>query len=100
MATNTKSTKKTAKKTNNKKIPHLYKENNPDYHKISGKFVGLYIMFAVTTVVFAAMAVWLFFFASEVLNKYEAIDATCRNGKCQVIINSDDAGSTDAGEQE
>ena len=86
MANTVKTTKKTNRKST-KKVPHLYKERNPDYHKISGKFTVLYVLFALTTIVFAAISVYLFFFASTVLNKYESIDAACRNGNCRVIIN-------------
>lgn len=91
MATNTtKGTKKTTtKKTTTKKIPHVYKEHAPDNHKITGKFVGLYVMFAITTLIFAALSVYLFIFSSQVLEKYEKIDAACRNGNCEVIINTD-----------
>jgi len=82
----TKTTKKTTKKSTSR-IPHLYKEHDADYHKISGKFVGLYIIFAVATIIFAALSVYLFIFASRVLNKYESIDAACRAGNCEVIVN-------------
>ena len=84
----TKSTKKTNTKST-KKIPHLYKERNPDNHKVTGKFVGLYVLFAITTIIFAAMSVFLFFFASDILNKLEKIDPACRNGNCQQIVNPD-----------
>jgi len=88
MATTSKTTKKTNKKSSGK-IPHLYKEHDSEYHKISGKFVGLYILFAITTIIFAALSVYLFFFASKILTKYERIDAACREGNCQVIFNHD-----------
>jgi len=80
----TKKVNKTNKKST-KRIPHLYKEHNPECHKMTGKFVVLYILFAFTTVAFAALAVWLFIFGTDMLNKYEAIDPACRNGNCQQI---------------
>jgi len=78
----TKITKKTNKKAS-KKIPHLYKEHAPDNHKITGKFVGLYIMMAIATIVFAAISVWMYFSWSDLLMKYEKIDPACRIGKCE-----------------
>jgi len=83
---------KTAKKTNKKstrKVPHLYKERNPECHKMTGKFVGLYVLFALTTVAFAAIAVWLFFFSSDLLMKYEKMDPNCRAGNCQQVSSDD-----------
>ena len=88
MANTAKSTtKKTNKKSITKKVPHLYKEKNPDSHTITGKFTVLYIIFAVATLIFAAISVYLFFFSSQILEKYENIDAVCRKGNCQLIIN-------------
>ena len=83
-AASSKTTKKNNKKSTSK-VPHLYRERNPECHKCTGKFVGLYVLFAITTIVFAAMSVFLFFFASDVLNKLESIDPACRNGNCQVV---------------
>ena len=60
-----------AKKASTSKIPHLYKERNPECHKISGKFAGLYIMFAVTTLIFAAVAIYFFVFSVDIQNKYD-----------------------------
>jgi uncharacterized membrane protein len=82
----TKTTKKITKKAPVKKVPHLYKERNPDCHKMTGKFVGLYVMFALTTIAFAAIAVWLFFFSSDILAKYEKVVKNNGNGNnCQVV---------------
>ena len=89
MANTAKSNQKTKQKST-KKIPHLYKERNPDNHKITGKFTILFVLFAITTLIFAIMSVYLFFFASQILDKYENIDAACRNGNCQVIIKQND----------
>ncbi len=84
MATKPNRTKNT-KTSAAKKIPHLYKERNPDNHKMTGKFIWLYAIFAITTLIFASLAVVLFFGYSDLLNKYEEIDPACRNGKCQQI---------------
>jgi|LSQX01.3.fsa_nt_gb nitrogen fixation/metabolism regulation signal transduction histidine kinase len=88
MATTSKD--KTPKKTNkksSKRVPHLYRERDPERHSIKGKFVGLYVIFAMTTLVFAAVSVYLFFFASQILDKYESVDAACRNGNCKIVVN-------------
>lgn len=86
MANTVKTSKKTNKKSVAKKIPHVYKERNPDNHKITGKFTVLYVLFAVTTLIFAALSVYLFVFSTNVLNKYEEIDAMCRSGNCKVVV--------------
>jgi nitrogen fixation/metabolism regulation signal transduction histidine kinase len=81
---------KTVKKTNKKpattnRVPHLYKERNPECNKITGKFVWLYVIFALTTLAFAAISVSMFFAYSELFQKYEKIPADCRAGNCQVV---------------
>jgi hypothetical protein len=90
MATDKKSatSKKPSKSTNSKKMMHLYKERNPEYHQITGKFMFLYFLFAVTTLIFAAVSVWLFFFSSELLEKYKAIDACDRTKGCRIVVDS------------
>ena len=82
--------KKTVKKPTQKakptsKVPPLYKPRNPEMHKITGRFVGLYVMFAFTAIAFAAMTVWLYIFSVEMLNRYEEIDPACRIGNCEHI---------------
>ena len=59
------------KATTARRIPHLYKERNPECHKISGKFAGLYVMFAITTLIFAAVAIYFFVFSVDIQNKYD-----------------------------
>lgn len=76
------------KKAKMAKIP-LYKEKNPENHTISGKYKFFYCLFAVTAILFAALSVWLFVFSSQVLNKYESIEACARataNGTCNVSV--------------
>ncbi len=65
----------------------LYKERNPERHQATGKYKFFYIMFACTTLFFAALSVWLFVFASETQNKYEAVDACVRaHTSCNVRL--------------
>ena len=84
-------TKKTPAKSTSK-IPGLYKEKHPECHKITGKFTFLYILFAVTMLVFASVTVWLFFFSTELLNKYNSIDACSRTAGCRVVTDIDYSG--------
>lgn len=63
----------------------VYKEKNPDSHKVSGKYTFFYVLFACTTLIFAGVATWLFIFSSELLGKYESIETCARNHtKCEV----------------
>lgn len=91
-----KSTKKTNTKSSKivKKIPHLYREKNPDNHKLTGKFICMYAVFSVAIVVFAAVSVYLFVVASELQAKYDGIDVNCRNGKCELVQTSFDDANT------
>ena len=50
-----------ARKNNPAEI--IFKERNPENHKITGKFKFFYCFFAATTLVFAIIAVQLFFFS-------------------------------------
>jgi hypothetical protein len=81
-----KTTKKpTPKSKPTSKVPHLYRDRSPDCHKITGKFVWLYVLFALTTIVFAALAVYLFFMSSDLLQRLERINPDCREGNCVVV---------------
>jgi len=65
----------------------LVTEKNPERHQATGKYKFFYILFACTTLFFAALAVELFVFASEVENKYEEVDACIRaHTKCDVRL--------------
>lgn len=65
----------------------LVKEKYPERHQATGKYKFFYILFACTTLFFAALAVELFVFASEVENKYEEVDACVRaHTKCDVRL--------------
>ena len=80
-------TKGVAKKTqHHNKMIGLYKEPCPEAHIIKGKFVFLYILFACTMLIFAGLTVWLFFFSTALLERYEAIDVCARAGNCEIII--------------
>ena len=86
------SKKTTAAKTSKRKIDAsiIYKEANPEKHVICGKFKFFYVLFACTTLFFAALSVWLYFFSSDVLNKYQSIDACARaHTSCNVRIDGD-----------
>ncbi len=80
----------TAKRGSSKKLPLplLRDEQRP-----SGKFAYLYVVFACTTLIFAATSVYLFYFASTILNKYEEIEACARTtgASCEVRVNGGDA---------
>jgi hypothetical protein len=63
----------------------LYTEKHPERHQATGKYKFFYILFACTTIFFAALSVELFVFASEIQNKYESIDACVRaHTRCSV----------------
>ena len=63
----------------------VYQEKNPESHKVSGKYTFFYVLFACTTLIFAGVATWLFIFSSELLGKYESIEACARaHTKCEV----------------
>ena len=69
----------------------LYTEKNPERHQATGKYKFFYILFACTTLFFAALSVELFVFASEVENKYEEVDACVRaHTKCNVRIDDNE----------
>lgn len=67
-----------AKKATKLPVGIVY-EKNPDDHTVSGKYTFFYVLFACTTLLFAAVATWLFVFSSELLAKYESIKACARN---------------------
>lgn len=69
----------------------LYTETHPERHQATGKYKFFYILFACTTLFFAALSVELFVFASEVENKYEEVDACVRaHTKCNVRIDDNE----------
>ncbi len=77
--------KKSTKRSISPKI--LYTEKYPERHQATGKYKFFYILFACTTLFFAALTVELFVFASEVENKYEEVDACIRaHTKCDVKL--------------
>ena len=65
----------------------LYTEKYPERHQATGKYKFFYILFACTTLFFAALSVELFVFASEVENKYESVDSCVRaHTRCNVRL--------------
>lgn len=86
--------KKAAAVKNTKKIDlpvGVFKEKCPEDHQATGKYKFFYALFACTTLIFAAVAVWLFIFSSELMSKYESIEACARsaNSTCEVRIVDD-----------
>lgn len=80
-----KSSKKTIK--SRIKAAPLYREKHPENHRVTGKYKFFYVLFACTTIFFAALSVWLFWFSSEALNNYESIDACVRaHTRCNVRL--------------
>lgn len=99
--TATKKTTKTTRRASGAKraasVP-LYRERNPENHQVTGKYKFFYALFACTTVIFAALAVWLFVFSSNVLNKYESIKVCARTGNtCEVSVSEEGATTDTAG---
>ena len=69
----------------------LYAEKHPERHQATGKYKFFYILFACTTLFFAALSVELFVFASEVENKYESVDSCVRaHTKCNVRLDDNE----------
>ena len=70
-------TKKSASK---KALPiGVYKENNPECHVATGKYKFFFVLFGIVMVIFAGIAVWLYIFSSELLEKYQRIETCARN---------------------
>ncbi len=63
----------------------IISEKNPDAHVATGKYKFFFTFFGITTVLFAAVSVWLFVFSSQVLDKWESIDTCVRNDTCKVV---------------
>ena len=85
-ATTTKTTKKTASAKSTKKnlSVGILTENRPEEHVATGKYKFFFAFFALTTVMFAAICVWLFVFSSEILNKWESLKTCARNDTCVI----------------
>lgn len=102
MATKTATKKKTttrkpaAKKTSKRsELPiGIYKEAHPENHVATGKYKVFFVMFGILMVAFAALAVQLFVFSSELLNKYEEVvecqsSSTCNRSVKNTSVNTD-----------
>jgi hypothetical protein len=90
-ARSSKSSKKGAK--SRIRVDALYREKHPENHRMTGKYKCFYVLFVCTTIFFAALSVWLSVFASDMLNKYEYIEACARSHtRCNVRL--EDGGYT------
>lgn len=86
--TTAKSSKKSAKKIDFDPTI-IYKERDPEQNKVSPKYSFFYFLFAGTTLLFAAISVWLFIFASELQFKYQSIEACTRSHtRCNVRVDA------------
>lgn len=84
--------KKTTVKAKRTSLPvGIIYEKYPEEHQATGKYKFFYCLFALTTIIFAGLAVWLFIFSSEVLNKYESIEACARThgATCEIHVVDD-----------
>lgn len=93
-------TKTTTKKTSAKKatLPvSLVRESYPEAHVATGKYKFFFAFFAITTLLFAAICVWLFVFSSEVLDKWESLKTCARNDTCEIeyVEKQENAGDTE-----
>ena len=86
-----------ARKNNPAEI--IFKERNPENHKMTGKFKFFYCFFAATTLIFAIIAVQLFFFSQDILNKYQSIEACTRAHTSCKVTYSDGVVNVDGGEE-
>jgi len=76
---------KVAPKAPAKRRPHLYREPHPEQHDITGKYVFLYMFFAICTLIFALTTIYLYSTTHEVIRRYtHFIERTQDNGtKCE-----------------
>ncbi|MBP5633541.1 hypothetical protein J6X13_01250 [Candidatus Saccharibacteria bacterium] len=86
-----------ARKNNPAEI--IFKERNPENHKITGKFKFFYCFFAATTLIFAIIAVQLFFFSQDIFNKYQSIEACTRAHTSCKVTYVDGVVNVDGGEE-
>ena len=87
---------KTTKKTTVKatRVPAgIVTERRPEEHVATGKYKFFFAFFALTTVMFAAICVWLFVFSSEILNKWESLKTCARNDICILFAGSRQLGT-------
>jgi cell division protein FtsL len=99
MATKKPTAKKTAAKVSKPAVKSarkhfsadiVFKEKNPEDHKLTGKFRFFYCFFAATTLLFAVLSVYLFLFATDTMNKYQSIEACVRaHTSCKVTYDGE-----------
>jgi hypothetical protein len=83
----------TSKKAPARRTLPLYKPRNPENHKISGKFTRLYVLFAIATLIFAAISAALFMIAIESTDRVEKLQnevTSIRNEQRKGICLEDD----------
>ena len=81
----------------------LYKENHPENHIATGKYKFFFVVFGILMVVFAALAVQLFVFSSNLLDEYQKTvecsnDSSCSKHVVNTSVNED--ATTDSDEKE
>ena len=64
----------------------IYKENHPEKHIATGKYKVFFVIFGVLMVAFAALAVYLFIFSSNLLNEYEKAVECQNSGVCNTHV--------------
>ena len=85
----TKTSSQKVKKTAKKITKALDTERHPDRHQATGKYKFFFVLFVCTTIFFAALSVWLFVFSTEVMNKYESVEACARaHTRCDVHVDA------------
>ena len=69
------------------KLPvSIYKEQNPEKHKLTGKYKALFVFLSVGLGIFAAIAVWEFAYSVKLLEQYQRIEACARIGeRCEPL---------------
>lgn len=112
MATKTATRKKTTtKKSSARKASSksdllpigVYKEKNPEKHIATGKYKVFFVIFGILMVAFAALAVQLFIFSSNLLNEYEKAVECQSSSVCNTHVKAtaeiDGANITEGGDE-
>ncbi len=53
------------------RLQRLYKERYPDRHDLSGKYIFLFLFFALTTLIFALTTIYLYSVAHDIIRRYD-----------------------------
>ena len=91
-----KTTKKT-KKSTNKRAPQTAVQGRsaPTNPRAAGKPGRLYIIFAIATLSFAVLSIYLLFFANDIFEKYDKLNRTCRSNNGSQVIDTEDPDPVD-----